>query len=103
MFSFLSTSFRDVLCRTQGSFKQQEVCGSIKKSNITNMIALGDRRTYFFNVVREESNDFGSMSETSENFLVRSRTDGSMGRTEHGICRAYCTEGNWYTNFFFIF
>ena len=45
--SFLRTSFRDVLCRTQGSFKQQEVCGSIKKSNITNMITLGDRRTYF--------------------------------------------------------
>ena len=31
------------------------------------MITLGDRRTYFFNVVREESNDFRSMSETSEN------------------------------------
>ena len=28
--SFLNTSFRDVLCLTQGSFKQKHVCGSIK-------------------------------------------------------------------------
>ena len=37
--SFLNTSFRDILCLTQGSFNQKQVCGS-KKSNITNMIIL---------------------------------------------------------------